>query len=121
VAAPCGDGSFDDSDNEDNVASSKSNSSSHNTTRSQPQSKHLLEGELDEAREHEEFVKAVESWRKNGSSSDPLAMSAQKIAEQLSNEMEMEKESSSKRLQMQKEDAQRRLVEVSSPQMMGSR
>ena len=117
---------FDDSDHEEDnnkaaskpKSSSSSSSSSHsNTARPlQLQSKKLIDGELDDVREHEEFVKAVESWRKNGSSgSDPTAaaaMGAQKIAEQLSREMEMEKESSSRRLQVQKEDAQRRLVEV---------
>jgi hypothetical protein len=110
---------FDDSDHEeDNTAVSKpSSSSSHNSsTRPQHlQSKKLMDGVLDDVREHEEFVKAVESWRKNGSStSDPAAaaMSTQRVAEQLSKEMEMEKETSSRKLQVQKEDAQRRLMEV---------
>ena len=110
---------FDDSDHEDNTAASKpSSSSSLHSSSTRPQhlqSKKLMDGVLDDVREHEEFVKAVESWRKNGSStSDPaaVAMSAQRVAEQLSKEMEMEKESSSRKLQVQKEDAQRRLMEV---------
>ena len=128
VVVASADRPFDDSDHDEdnNKAASKpksssgSSSSSHsNTARPlQLQSKKLIDGELDDVREHEEFVKAVESWRKNGSSgSDPTAaaMGAQKIAEQLSREMEMEKESSSRRLQVQKEDAQRRLVEVTVP------
>jgi len=111
---------FDDSDHEDNTAASKPSSSSISlhisSTRPQHlQSKKLMDGVLDDVREHEEFVKAVESWRKNGSStSDPavVAMSAQRVADQLSKEMEMEKETSSRKLQVQKEDAQRRLMEV---------
>lgn len=111
---------FDDSDHEDNTAASKpsSSSSSLHSSSTRPQhlqSKKLMDGVLDDVREHEEFVKAVESWRKNGSStSDPaaVAMSAQRVAEQLSKEMEMEKETSSRKLQVQKEDAQRRLMEV---------
>lgn len=112
---------FDDSDHEDNTAASKpsSNSISSHSSSTRPQqlpSKKLIDGVLDDVREHEEFVKAVESWRKNGSStSDPAAaaaMSAQRVAEQLSKEMEMEKESSSRKLQVQKEDAQRKLMEV---------
>lgn len=110
---------FDDSDHEDNTTASKpsSSSSSHSSSTRplQLQSKKLIDGVLDDEREHEEFVKAVESWRKNGSSgSDPTAaaMSAQRVAEQLSKEMEMEKEASSRKLQVQKEDAQRRLMEV---------
>lgn len=109
---------FDDSDHEDNTAVSKPSSSSLHSSSTRPQhlqSKKLMDGVLDDVREHEEFVKAVESWRKNGSStSDPavVAMSAQRVAEQLSKEMEMEKETSSRKLQVQKEDAQRRLMEV---------
>eukprot|EP01032_Pedospumella_encystans_P022955 gene22955-26000_t len=73
----------------------------------------LLQGQLDEAREHEEFVKAVDSWRegKSGPTGTKPTSTAQALADKISLELESAKEAMSQRMQKQREEAEKRIQE----------
>eukprot|EP01032_Pedospumella_encystans_P021486 gene21486-24372_t len=74
----------------------------------------LLHGQLDEAREHEEFVKAVDSWREGKScpTGTKPTSTAQALADKISLELESAKEAMSQRLQKQREEAEKRIQEA---------
>lgn len=100
----------------------------------------LMAGDLDEKKEHEEFVKAVNAWRVSTkpNNQDPtsrptsshqlgtnttITMDGSKnsknsnitalLAEKLSSEMEEDQQATSRRLQSQKEEAAKRLKQAS--------
>lgn len=75
----------------------------------------LMQGALDEEQEHREFVRAVEAWRTRGSGEDGKRSSSsamQSLAEQLSQQLELEQRAAAERLQQQKRAAEERLRQV---------
>jgi hypothetical protein len=63
----------------------------------------------------QEFVKAVESWRKrdeDGPGAPAATSTAQSVADRLAKDLEAERQASSLKLKQQREDAERRLREV---------
>jgi hypothetical protein len=63
----------------------------------------------------QEFVKAVESWRKrdeDGHGAPAATSTAQSVADRLAKDLEADRQASSLKLKQQREDAERRLREV---------
>lgn len=81
----------------------------------------LLEGSLDEEREHAEFVRAVNAWRVKHSQNDKdgrdgstalSSLAAQQVAAQLSKDLESEQAAATERIRKQKEEAEKRIREA---------
>jgi len=110
---PVNDSDIDDDEVENDPATSNS-----------PAVAAVGEGMLDEEKEHQEFVKAVNAWRNRGqgnsgaesssssSSGGAAAGMGVSVAQQLARELEKDREMSAMRLKQQKEDAQNRLREA---------